>query len=84
MGTVEYILNASEKLGYRKEDILRDAINMFLAANKELREKIAMELYKEGKIRNLSDMKELLTYAEQKIKNELKKVEKLKYMMISY
>ncbi len=70
MGTVEHILNASEKLGYRKEDILRDAINMFLAANKELREKIAMELYKEGKISlgkaseiagmSYEDMKELL------------------------
>ncbi len=70
MGTVEYILNASEKLGYRKEDILRDALNMFLAANKELRERIAMELYKEGKISlgkaseiaglSYEDMKQLL------------------------
>ena len=46
----EYILEASEKVGYNKEGLLHDAINMLLAANKELREKIAIELYKEGKI----------------------------------
>jgi predicted HTH domain antitoxin len=51
MGTdVEYILGASEKLGYNKEGLLRDAINTFLAANKEFREKIAVELYKNDKI----------------------------------
>jgi len=75
MGTVEYILNASEKLGYRKEDLLRDAINMFLAANKELREKIAVELYKEDKI-SLGKASEIagLSYEEMKellIKNNI-------------
>jgi hypothetical protein len=45
MGTdVDYILGASEKLGYNKEGLLRDAINTFLAANKEFREKIAVVL----------------------------------------
>jgi len=67
MGTVEYILNVSEKLGYSKENLLRDAINMFLAANKELREKIAMELYKEDKI-SLGKASEIarLSYEEMK------------------
>jgi predicted HTH domain antitoxin len=67
MGTVEYILDVSEKLGYSKENLLRDAINMFLAANKELREKIAMELYKEDKI-SLGKASEIagLSYEEMK------------------
>ena len=74
-GTIEYILDASEKLGYRKEDLLRDAINMFLAANKELREKIAVELYKEGKI-SLGKASEIagLSYEEMKellVKNSI-------------
>jgi predicted HTH domain antitoxin len=47
---VEYILKASEKLGYDVDGLLRDAVKMFLAANKDFREKIALELYKEGKI----------------------------------
>jgi len=34
----EYILEASEKVGYNKEGLLHDAINMLLAANRELRE----------------------------------------------
>ncbi len=76
MGTVEYILNASEKPGYRKEDLLRDAINTFLAANKELREKIAIELYKEGEI-SLGKASEIagLSYEEMKellIKNNIR------------
>jgi predicted HTH domain antitoxin len=75
METVEYILNASERLGYRKEDLLRDAINTFLAANKELREKIAIELYKEGEI-SLGKASEIagLSYEEMKellIKNNI-------------
>jgi predicted HTH domain antitoxin len=47
---VEYILKASEKLGYDTDSLLRDAVNLFLTVNKELREKIAIELYKDGKI----------------------------------
>ena len=47
---VEYILKASEKLGYDTDSLLRDAVNLFLIVNKELREKIAIELYKDGKI----------------------------------
>ena len=43
------ILEASSKLGYNKEEILRSAIKMFLDVNKDLREKFAVELYKEGK-----------------------------------
>ncbi len=39
MTTVEYILEISERLGYSRESLMRDAINLFLAANKELREK---------------------------------------------
>jgi predicted HTH domain antitoxin len=47
---VEYILKASEKLGYDVEGLLRDAVNLFLTANKEFREKIAVELYKDDRI----------------------------------
>jgi len=65
-----YILGASAKLGYNKKEILCSAIKMFLEINKELKEKLVVELYREGKvslgkaseIANLSyeEMKELL------------------------
>ena len=32
------------------DSLLRDAVNLFLIVNKALREKIAIELYKDGKI----------------------------------
>jgi len=47
---VEYILDVIDKLGYRKEEVMRDAIMLLLAVNRELREKVAVELYREGKI----------------------------------
>ncbi|AEA48079.1 UPF0175 family protein [Archaeoglobus veneficus] len=64
---VNYILDAITKLGYKKEDIIRDALTMFLAANKELRERIAIELYKEDKI-SLGKASEIagLSYEEMK------------------
>ncbi len=67
---IEYILKASEKLGYDVEGLLRDAVNLFLTVNKEFREKIAVELYKDDRISlgkaseiaglSYEDMKELL------------------------
>lgn len=67
MGTEEYILDISEKIGYSRENLLRDALNTFLAANKELREKVAVELYKEDKV-SLGKASEIaaLSYEEMK------------------
>ena len=47
---IKYILEASEKLGYGVDGLLRDAVNLFLMINKEFREKIAIELYKDDRI----------------------------------
>ena len=47
---IEYILEAMSKLGYRREDVISEAVMLFLTVNKELREKVAVELYKDGKI----------------------------------
>ena len=49
---MDEIIAAAGKLGsYRTEDeFMRDAINTLLAANKDLRLEIAIELYKEEKI----------------------------------
>ena len=66
----EDIIEAGGKVGsYRdKEEFVRDAINTLLAANKELRLELAVELYEEEKISlgraaeiadlNYEDMKE--------------------------
>ena len=47
---IEYILEAMKKMGYRREEVISEAVMLFLRVNKELREKVAVELYKEGKI----------------------------------
>ena len=47
---VEHILDVIDKLGYRREEVIGEAIMLFLTVNKELREKVAVELYGEGKI----------------------------------
>ena len=68
MGTdTEYILDAILKLGYSKERILGEALDLFLLANKDLREKVALELYKEGKV-SLGKASEIarLSYEEMK------------------
>lgn len=44
------VLEATAKLGYNKGEILHNALKMYLDANKELKEKLAVELYKEGKV----------------------------------
>ncbi len=63
----EYILNAISKLGYNREKLLNEAMNLFLLTNKDLREKVAMELYREGKI-SLGKASEIarLSYEEMK------------------
>lgn len=43
-------LDATSKLGYNKSEILHNALKMYFDANKELKEKLAVELYKEGKV----------------------------------
>lgn len=43
-------LEATAKLGYDKNEILHSALRMYFDANKELKEKLAVELYKEGKV----------------------------------
>jgi predicted HTH domain antitoxin len=65
------VLDATSKLGYNKGEILHNALKMYFDANKELKEKLAVELYKEGKISlgkasevadvSYEEMKELLT-----------------------
>jgi predicted HTH domain antitoxin len=44
------VLDATSKLGYNKGEILHSALKMYFDANKELKEKLAVELYKEGKV----------------------------------
>lgn len=44
------VLDATSKLGYNKNEILHNALKMYLDANKELKEELAVELYKEGKV----------------------------------
>ena len=65
---VEYVLDAITKLGYNKDDVIRNALTMFLAANKDLREKLAIELYRENKI-SLGKASKIagLNYEEMKI-----------------
>ena len=65
------VLDATSKLGYNKGEILHNALKMYFYANKELKEKLAVELYKEGKVNlgkasevadvSYEEMKELLT-----------------------
>ncbi|MCX9014556.1 MAG: UPF0175 family protein [Candidatus Methanoperedens sp.] len=43
------ILDATSKLGYKRSDILHSALKMYLDVNTDLKEKLAVELYKEGK-----------------------------------
>ncbi len=68
---VEDILKASEKIGYDKDVVLRDAVNMFLAANKEFREKIVMELYKDGRI-SLGKAAEIAGLSYERMKTRLR------------
>jgi len=44
------VLNATSKIGYNKNEIINKALKMYLDANKELKEKLAVELYKEEKV----------------------------------
>jgi len=44
------VLNATSKIGYNKSEIINKALKMYLDANKELKEKLAVELYKEEKV----------------------------------
>ena len=44
------VLNASSKIGYNKSEIINKALKMYLDANKDLKEKLAVELYKEEKV----------------------------------
>jgi len=37
-------------LGYKREDIIREALTIFLAVKEDLRVKIAVELHREGRI----------------------------------
>ena len=46
----EYMLYASTKLGYDKDEIVHDALKMFFTVNRDLRESAAIELYKYNKI----------------------------------
>lgn len=72
MTTVEYILEVSEKFGYTRETMVRDAINLLLAANKELREKIAVELYKDDRI-SLGKASEIAELPYEEMKDLLSK-----------
>ena len=84
------VLEATVRLGYKKEDILHSALKMFLDANKDLKEKLAVELYKEGKaslgkaseIADLSyeDMKELLIKNKVPIRRGPESLKELKTM----
>lgn len=84
------VLDATVRLGYKKEDILHNALKMFFDANKDLKEKLAMELYKEGKaslgkaseIADLSyeDMKKLLIKNEIPIRRGPESLKELKTM----
>lgn len=69
------VLKATSKLGYDKGEILHSALRMYLDANKELKERLAVELYKEGKI-SLGKASEIadISYEEMKellIKNNV-------------
>ncbi len=69
------VLEATEKLGYNRGEILHNALKMYLDANKELREKLAVELYKEEKV-SLGKASEIadISYEEMKellIKNNV-------------
>jgi predicted HTH domain antitoxin len=69
------VLEATAKLGYNKGEILHNALKMYLDANKDLKEKLAVELYKEGKV-SLGKASEIadLSYEEMKellIKNNV-------------
>lgn len=44
------VLNATSKIGYNKSEIINKALKMYLDANKDLKEKLAVELYKEEKV----------------------------------
>lgn len=44
------VLNATSKIGYNKSEIINKALKMYLDANKDLKEKLAVELYKEKKV----------------------------------
>lgn len=46
----QYMLHASTKLGYKEDEIVHDAVKMFFIVNKDLRERIAIELYKHDEI----------------------------------
>ncbi|PSG99742.1 MAG: hypothetical protein BRC28_03120 [Nanohaloarchaea archaeon SW_4_43_9] len=68
----EDIIEAGGKVGsYRdKDEFVRDAINTLLAANKELRLELAVELYEEEKI-SLGRAAELADLSYEEIKEEL-------------
>jgi predicted HTH domain antitoxin len=42
----QYMIHASTKLGYKEDEIVHDALKIFFSVNKEMRESIAIELYK--------------------------------------
>ncbi|MCX9083261.1 MAG: UPF0175 family protein [Candidatus Methanoperedens sp.] len=44
------VLEVTSKIGYNKSEIINKALKMYLDANKELKEKLAVELYKEKKV----------------------------------
>jgi len=50
MGVIRYILKAIEDLGYERDKVISEAILLYLSVNKELREKVAIKLYREGVI----------------------------------
>ncbi len=60
-------LKATTKLGYDKSEILHNALRMYFDTNKDLKVKIAVELYKEGKV-SLGKASEVadLSYEEMK------------------
>jgi|GEM_PF-1141149 len=60
-------LEATAKLGYDKSEILHNALKMYFDTNKELKAKIAVELYKERKV-SLGKASEVadLSYEEMK------------------
>ncbi len=65
-------LEATAKLGYDKSEILHSALRMYFDTNKELKEKIAVELYKEGKV-SLGKASEIADVSYEEMKELLAK-----------
>lgn len=70
----DLIVEAAAKSGFyrNKEEFIREAVRTYLAARKDVRIEIAIELYKEGKI-SMGRACEIAEYGREELKEELEK-----------